>query len=186
MLNTLPLHPIFSRTFQPHHSFTFQTRLHGEGHRLTCFMSVWLTAAPLNAGINGLAMTMAAGDPIHVSYDSDYSEQCPRLGEIVLGGYQDDCPTCDCPYDELGLHPCQHDLCDLNAVLNSLGYGGKPQSARHQTKLVSVLGRTILYQLHHWTPISFRDSSNHVVNPKLINEFSVCRFITASGITRNA
>lgn len=135
---SVPYHPIFSRTFQPHHSFTFQTRLHGEEHRLTCFMSVWLTAAPLNAGINGLAMTMAAGDPIHVSYDSDYSEQCPRLGEIVVGGYQDDCPTCDCPYDELGLHPCQHDLCDLNAVLNSLGYGGKPQSARLTSNQISI------------------------------------------------
>lgn len=53
-----------------------------------------------------------------------------KVGQGCRSGYQDECPTCDCPYDELGCHSCQHDLRDLDAVLNSLEYIGEPQSPR--------------------------------------------------------
>jgi Plavaka transposase len=86
--------------------------------------------APLKqAGISGLPITSGdgitrRGHPILASYVGDYPEQC-----LVTGAYQGECPTCDCPHDELGLYPWQHNLRDLNSVLDALEDIGKPQFA---------------------------------------------------------
>ena len=54
-------------------------------------------------------------------YVGDYPEQC-----LVTGAYQGDCPTCDCWHDELGLYPHQHDLRNLDSVLDALEHLGQP------------------------------------------------------------
>ncbi|KAG1805320.1 uncharacterized protein BJ212DRAFT_1304105 [Suillus subaureus] len=52
----------------------------------------------------------------------DYPEQC-----LVTGTMNRDCPVCTCPHNELGKHPSQHKLRDLDAILDALELLRSPQ-----------------------------------------------------------
>lgn len=134
----------FPRSFQPHGSFSS------------------LYGSHLNAA-SGLAMTSGdeitnRGHPILVSYFTIIPNS-PRLS--ITGGYQVECLTCDYPYDELGLHPCQYDLHDFSFASKS------------------ILGRTtIFHQLHkgvfkHLIPWLKQSSGG---SARSTNEFSFRRF----------
>jgi hypothetical protein len=60
------------------------------------------------AGILGMEVAngdgvICRGHPILASDVGDYPEQI-----LATGAFYGDCPECDCPYDMLGVYPCQH------------------------------------------------------------------------------
>ncbi|KAG2053403.1 hypothetical protein BDR06DRAFT_982848 [Suillus hirtellus] len=59
------------------------------------------------AGMDGIVMMSA--------FIGDYPEQC-----LVTGTMNGDCPICTCPCNELGKHPSQYELHDLDAILDAL------------------------------------------------------------------
>ncbi|KAG2741893.1 hypothetical protein P692DRAFT_20750106, partial [Suillus brevipes Sb2] len=79
------------------------------------------------AGMDGIVMMsgdsiMRRCHPIFAAFIGDYPEQC-----LVTGTMNGDCPICTCPRNELGEHPSQHELRDLDAILDALELLGSPQ-----------------------------------------------------------
>jgi hypothetical protein len=76
--------------------------------------------APLkNAGINGVEMQSGDGTwrrchPIYAAFVGDYPEQM-----LVACGYYGNCPTCECPNNELRNFPCPHHLRDSQAAVDT-------------------------------------------------------------------
>ncbi|KAI0819422.1 hypothetical protein BC628DRAFT_1423760 [Trametes gibbosa] len=83
------------------------------------------------AGINGIII--ASGDgvqrrchPILAVYVGDYPEQC-----LVTGTFNGECPSCECPHDDLGcVPPCPYPYRDLTDVLSALNTAGSPRHAQ--------------------------------------------------------
>ncbi|KAG2053153.1 hypothetical protein BDR06DRAFT_914253 [Suillus hirtellus] len=79
-----------------------------------------------SAGVDGMVLMSGDGitrhcHPIFAAFVGDYPEQC-----LVTGTMNGDCPVCTCPHNELGKHPSQHELRDLDAILDTLELLGSP------------------------------------------------------------
>ncbi|KAK7461710.1 hypothetical protein VKT23_008136 [Stygiomarasmius scandens] len=76
--------------------------------------------APLkDAGLEGVNMKSGDGvirrcHPIVAAYVGDYPEQI-----LVTTAYYGDCPTCECPKDQLGVYPCTHAYRDFEAACDA-------------------------------------------------------------------
>ncbi|THU80703.1 hypothetical protein K435DRAFT_695144 [Dendrothele bispora CBS 962.96] len=76
--------------------------------------------APLKkAGLEGICMKSGDGvvrrcHPILAAYVGDYPEQI-----LVTTGYYGDCPSCECPKDDLGIYPCPHPYRDFQAACDA-------------------------------------------------------------------
>ncbi|KAG2050949.1 hypothetical protein BDR06DRAFT_990636 [Suillus hirtellus] len=72
-----------------------------------------------SAGVDG--MVLMSGDGITQHCHPIFATFC-----LVTGIMNGDCPVCTCPHNELGKHPSQHELRDLNAILDTLELLGLP------------------------------------------------------------
>ncbi|KAL1938702.1 hypothetical protein VTO73DRAFT_11305 [Trametes versicolor] len=82
-----------------------------------------------DAGATGIPMMSGDGvwrrcHPILAVYVGDYPEQC-----LVTGAYTGDCPVCNCRHDGLEVYPGEHELRDLDKVLEALESIGSPSFA---------------------------------------------------------